>query len=171
MPGSAICFTTAAIRKTPRAFPCAVPPRLCHPLLELVRGYSRFAAPLHALTRKGASWDWTLACARASVSMKNVLTNDPCLAFADFAKPFRVTRMPPLKALALSYTKPVASWLSKAIVFVPPKSTTPEGNNNFSCCSQPPPSGSGTLEGAPTFQMVTDHEVITCVGPLSTLRS
>ena len=55
---------------------------------RLVRGFSRVAQPLHALTRKGVVFAWTQQCQEAFDALKSLLVEAPILVHPDFDKPF-----------------------------------------------------------------------------------
>ena len=46
------------------------------------------AAPLHALTQKGAVFHWSCECDDAFQSLKHALTNPPIVAHPVFTQPF-----------------------------------------------------------------------------------
>lgn len=46
--------------------------------------------PLHALTHKGATWDWTNECEEAFIKAKQALVSPNVLALPDFTQPFEV---------------------------------------------------------------------------------
>ena len=50
--------------------------------------FSQIAQPLHALTRKGAEFQWTDACEEAMKTLKKRLVSAPVLAYPSFDKPF-----------------------------------------------------------------------------------
>ena len=50
--------------------------------------FSQIAQPLHALTRKGAEFQWTDACEEAMKTLKERLVSAPVLAYPSFDKPF-----------------------------------------------------------------------------------
>ena len=55
---------------------------------RFMAGFSQIAAPLFALQKKGATFDWTSECQQAFEALKKRLTSAPILAFPDFTKPF-----------------------------------------------------------------------------------
>ena len=55
---------------------------------RFVPGYARIAFPLHALTRKGALFQWTADCKIAYESLKTKLVTAPLLCYPDFSKDF-----------------------------------------------------------------------------------
>ena len=55
---------------------------------RFVPGYARIAFPLHALTRKGALFQWTADCEIAYESLKTKLVTAPLLCYPDFSKDF-----------------------------------------------------------------------------------
>ena len=55
---------------------------------RFVPGFSRTAAPLHALTRNGIPYIWTPDCQQAFEKLKELLTSAPLLKYPDFTKPF-----------------------------------------------------------------------------------
>lgn len=57
---------------------------------RFVEGYSRRAAPLTELLKKGNGWDWTCRCQDAFDDLKRAMMNDPVLALPDVTKPFEV---------------------------------------------------------------------------------
>ena len=50
--------------------------------------FSKTAQPLHALTQKGAPFEWTQSCQNAFEELKSNLTESPLLAYPDFDKSF-----------------------------------------------------------------------------------
>ncbi|KAJ7944105.1 Retrotransposon protein, putative, Ty3-gypsy subclass [Quillaja saponaria] len=57
---------------------------------RFVEGYSRKAAPLIELLKKGTVWHWGEPCQTAFEDMKLAMINDPVLALPDISKPFKV---------------------------------------------------------------------------------
>ncbi|KAJ7974912.1 Retrotransposon protein, putative, Ty3-gypsy subclass [Quillaja saponaria] len=57
---------------------------------RFVKGYSRKAAPLTELLKKGTVWHWGEPCQTAFEDMKLAMINDPVLALPDISKPFEV---------------------------------------------------------------------------------
>ncbi|KAJ7941085.1 Retrotransposon protein, putative, Ty3-gypsy subclass [Quillaja saponaria] len=57
---------------------------------RFVEGYSRKAAPLTELLKKGTVWHWGEPCQTAFEDMKLAMINDPVLALPDISKPFEV---------------------------------------------------------------------------------
>ena len=57
---------------------------------RFIRDYAGIAAPLYALTKKGASFDWSVDCQQAFDSLKSALTSPPVLAYPDYDRPFKV---------------------------------------------------------------------------------
>ena len=55
-----------------------------------VKGFAAIAAPLHALTRKDAVFDWSKDCQAAFDRLKTLLTTSPITAFLDFSQAFRL---------------------------------------------------------------------------------
>ena len=55
-----------------------------------VKGFAAIAAPLHALTRKDAVFDWSEDCQTAFKTLKTQLTTSPITAFPDFSQEFRL---------------------------------------------------------------------------------
>ena len=55
---------------------------------RFVPSYARIAFPLHALTRKGALFQWTADCEIAYESLKTKLVTAPLLCYPDFSKEF-----------------------------------------------------------------------------------
>lgn len=51
---------------------------------RFVKGFAQLAQPLHALTRKGATYSWTEACQDAFDELKRRLTTAPILAYPSF---------------------------------------------------------------------------------------
>ena len=52
--------------------------------------FSKIAAPLTKLTRKGVGFEWTEECQRAFEELKAALMTEPVLVFPDWNKPFSV---------------------------------------------------------------------------------
>ena len=50
---------------------------------RFIKGYSKIAGPLTALTRKGADWDWTADYQRAFQQLKTAFKEGPVLAYFD----------------------------------------------------------------------------------------
>ena len=48
---------------------------------KFIRGFARIAAPLHQLTRKEHSWNWTDQCEEAFSTLKLHLISSPVLAY------------------------------------------------------------------------------------------
>lgn len=57
---------------------------------RFVEGYSRIAAPLTELFRKGVAWEWSDAHQEAFETLKSKLTSAPALLLPDFDVPFYV---------------------------------------------------------------------------------
>ena len=55
---------------------------------RFIRGFAKTAQPLHALTQKGAPFEWTQFCQNAFEELKSHLTESPLLAYPDFDKSF-----------------------------------------------------------------------------------
>lgn len=55
---------------------------------RFVRNFAVVAAPLHALTQKGAVFKWSSECEEAFGSMKHALTSPPIVAHPIFTQPF-----------------------------------------------------------------------------------
>ena len=55
---------------------------------RFVPGFSKVAAPLHALTRKDVPYVWTPDCQHAFQQLKTLLTTAPLLRYPDFSQPF-----------------------------------------------------------------------------------
>ena len=55
---------------------------------KFIPEYSRKAAPLHQLTKKGVKFVWTTECQAAFEELKEDLCRPPVLAFPDFSLPF-----------------------------------------------------------------------------------
>ena len=55
-------------------------------LRRFVHGFAKVAEPLHALTQKGATFDWKSDCQIAFDRLKCLLTEAPILAYTDFQK-------------------------------------------------------------------------------------
>ena len=58
------------------------------PLLQIVPGFYKVAAPLNVLTRKDIPYIWTPNCQQAFEQLKKLLTSAPLLKYPDFTKPF-----------------------------------------------------------------------------------
>ncbi|KAL7868371.1 hypothetical protein SRHO_G00097550 [Serrasalmus rhombeus] len=61
---------------------------LCSYYRRFIRNFSVIAAPLHALTQKGALFSWMPACEDAFQSLKHALTNPPIVAHPVFSQMF-----------------------------------------------------------------------------------
>ena len=57
---------------------------------RFIRDYAGIAAPLYSLTKKGASFNWSVDCQQAFDSLKSALTSPPVLAYPDYDRPFKV---------------------------------------------------------------------------------
>ena len=57
---------------------------------KFVQSYASISAPLYALTKKGAIFQWSTACEEAFEKLKTALTSPPLLAFPDFNRPFKL---------------------------------------------------------------------------------
>ena len=55
---------------------------------HFISRFSQVAAPLYALTKKDASFNWTPTCQDTFKQLKYLLTQPPLLIFPDFSKPF-----------------------------------------------------------------------------------
>ena len=66
---------------------------------RFVRNFARVAQPLHALTRKGALFDWSPECEAAFCSLKRLLISAPILCYPNFDKDFRLETDASVKGL------------------------------------------------------------------------
>ena len=57
---------------------------------RFIHDFSHIAKPLHDLTRKDSTWNWTDACQKAFDSLKSAITSSPILIFPDDNKPYKV---------------------------------------------------------------------------------
>jgi len=57
---------------------------------RFTRGFAKIAEPLHALTWKGAVFEWSTDCQQAFDTLKKSLTVSPVLAYPNFAESFRL---------------------------------------------------------------------------------
>lgn len=57
---------------------------------HFVRDYSKMVAPLTALSKKGAEWQWTETQQQALDGVKAALSSPPILAHPDYSRPFTV---------------------------------------------------------------------------------
>ncbi|KAL5582147.1 hypothetical protein UlMin_014589 [Ulmus minor] len=57
---------------------------------RFVEEYSKMAAPLTELLKKGVTWEWAIVCEAAFQELKNAMMQDPVLALPDISKPFEV---------------------------------------------------------------------------------
>ena len=57
---------------------------------RFVRNFSKIAAPLHNLTRKGVVWRWGGTQERTFEELKRKFVEGPVLAPVDFTRPLRV---------------------------------------------------------------------------------
>ena len=55
---------------------------------RFVRGFSKVASPLNALTRKSVAFVWTPECRKAFEQLKTLLVTAPLLRYPDFSRPF-----------------------------------------------------------------------------------
>ena len=55
---------------------------------RFIPAFARVAAPLHALTRKSASFEWTSSCQTAFDQLRSKLVAAPILAYPDFGRDF-----------------------------------------------------------------------------------
>ncbi len=55
---------------------------------RFVRNFASIAKPLHRLTEKTATFEWTVECQEAFAELRHRLCTAPVLAFPDFTKPF-----------------------------------------------------------------------------------
>ena len=55
---------------------------------RFVRNFASIARPLHRLTEKTATFEWTVECQEAFAELRHRLCTAPVLAFPDFTKPF-----------------------------------------------------------------------------------
>lgn len=51
---------------------------------RFVPGFATIAAPMHALTKKDATFQWSTECEKAFVLLKELLTSTPVLVFPRF---------------------------------------------------------------------------------------
>jgi RNase H-like domain found in reverse transcriptase len=58
---------------------------------RFVKGFSQIAAPLRALLKNDAVFNWTHECQRAFEQLKTALITAPVLALPNFKKPFVIT--------------------------------------------------------------------------------
>ena len=80
-------------------------------LAKFIPGYAVTAAPLQALLRKHAKWDWSDMCASAFQEIKERMTTSPVLALPDMELPFEVVTdacQTGVGAVLLQKGKPVA---------------------------------------------------------------
>lgn len=61
---------------------------LCSYYRKFVKNFAVVAAPLHALTQKGAVFKWSSECEEAFRSLKHALTSPPIVAHPIFTQPF-----------------------------------------------------------------------------------
>ena len=61
---------------------------LCSYYRRFVPGFSKVAAPLHALTRKDVGYVWTQDCQESFEKLRDLLVSAPLLSYPDFQKPF-----------------------------------------------------------------------------------
>ncbi|KAI4871629.1 hypothetical protein NFI96_008439, partial [Prochilodus magdalenae] len=61
---------------------------LCSYYRKFIRNFAHHAAPLHALTEKNVSFQWTYQCQDSFDYLKQALSNPPVVAFPDFSWPF-----------------------------------------------------------------------------------
>ncbi|CAH9095580.1 unnamed protein product [Cuscuta europaea] len=57
---------------------------------RFIEGYSKRAAPLTDLLKKGKTWEWSDLCQEAFDDLKAAVSQEPVLALPDFDKPFEV---------------------------------------------------------------------------------
>ena len=57
---------------------------------RFIPDYAKVAKPLHTLTRKDTSYEWTAPCQEAFERLKQLLTEAPLLRFPDFSRSFRL---------------------------------------------------------------------------------
>ena len=55
---------------------------------RFIKDYAAIAKPLTNLTGSKVSWNWTIECQEAFVTLKRKLLTDPILAFPNFNRPF-----------------------------------------------------------------------------------
>ena len=61
---------------------------LCTYYRRFVRSFSDVARPLHELTEKGQSFEWTKACEESFQQLKDALVSAPVLAYPRTTNPF-----------------------------------------------------------------------------------
>ncbi len=66
---------------------------------RFVKSFARTAQPLHALTRKGALFEWSENCETAFCFLKQLLLSAPILCYPNFEKPFRLETDASIKGL------------------------------------------------------------------------
>ena len=55
---------------------------------RFIKDFAKIAKPLHRLTEKVSTFDWTKECADAFVGLRQRLVSSPVLVFPDYRKPF-----------------------------------------------------------------------------------
>jgi hypothetical protein len=55
---------------------------------RFIKDFSQVAAPLYALLKKDAPWEWSQECVDSTAELKKRLTTAPILAHPDYSKPF-----------------------------------------------------------------------------------
>jgi len=78
---------------------------LCSYYRKYVRDFARISAPLHALTRKGATFGWSEECQEAFDLLKNTLISPPILAMPDEEGIFLLEADAPTVPLVLFYLR------------------------------------------------------------------
>ena len=75
---------------------------------RFIRNFAKIAEPLRELTRKNATFTWTVACEDAMDKLKERLTTAPVLAYPAFRKPYTVETDASISGLGavLSQTQP-----------------------------------------------------------------
>jgi hypothetical protein len=84
---------------------------------RFIQGFSTLAAPLSALTRAKATYEWTPKCHEAFEGIKHALTHAPVLVSPDSSKPFTVVcdaSLVGVGGVLLQDDRPVCLRISKA---------------------------------------------------------
>ena len=73
---------------------------------RFVKNFAKIAQPLHVLTRKGASYEWTVSCQQAFEELKKRLCEAPILAYPSFNKDFTLETDASIRGIGAVLSQP-----------------------------------------------------------------
>lgn len=95
---------------------------------RFVSNFARVASPLHALTRKGAEFEWTNECEVSFQALKEKLTSAPVLAYPSFERPFVLETDASIAGIGAVLSQPQDDGLLHPVAFAS-RSLTPSERN------------------------------------------